>query len=114
LVKPLVDIPKLAILARRMVKDTIDAFVNKDKGLAKKVILSDSEADKLRNSIYFELIDDYIAKDGSCGRRAVPLILISRHLERICDHATYIAEDIIYMIEAKIVKHHRDKLKGNQ
>jgi phosphate transport system protein len=114
LVKPLVDIPKLAVLARRMVKDTIDAFVNKDKELAKKVILSDSEADKLRNSIYFELIDDYIAKDGSCGRQAVPLILISRHLERICDHATYIAEDIIYMIEAKIVKHRRDKLKSNQ
>jgi phosphate transport system protein len=113
LVKPLVDIPKLAILARQMVKETIDAFVNKDKGLAKKVILSDTEADKLRNVIYYEMVDDYIKKDGSCAPRAIPLILIARHLERICDHATYIAEDTIYMIDAKIVKHHPEKLKNN-
>ncbi|MCF7874183.1 MAG: phosphate signaling complex protein PhoU [Candidatus Omnitrophica bacterium] len=114
LVKPLIDIPKLADLARQMVKETIDAFVNKDKALAKKVILSDSQADKLRNAVYYELVDDYIVKDGSCGPRAVPLILISRHLERICDHATYIAEDTIYMIDAKIVKHHPEKLKNNK
>jgi phosphate transport system protein len=113
LVKPLIDIPKLADLARQMVKETIDAFVNRNKKLAKKVILSDSEADKLRNAVYYELVDDYIVKDGSCGPRAVPLILIARHLERICDHATYIAEDIIYMIGAKIVKHHPEKLKNN-
>lgn len=113
LVKPLIDIPKLADLARQMVKETIDAFVNRDKKLAKKVILSDSEADKLRNAVYYELVDDYIVKDGSCGPRAVPLILIARHLERICDHATYIAEDIIYMIDAKRVKHHTEKLKNN-
>jgi phosphate transport system protein len=113
LVKPLIDIPRLADLARQMVKETIDAFVNRDKKLAKKVILSDSEADKLRNAVYYELVDDYIVKDGSCGPRAVPLILIARHLERICDHATYIAEDIIYMIGAKRVKHHPEKLKNN-
>jgi phosphate transport system protein len=113
LVKPLIDIPKLANLSRKMVKETIDAFVNEDKELAKQVILSDSEADKLRNAVYYELVDDYIIKDGNCAPQAVPLILISRHLERICDHATYIAEDIIYMIDAKIVKHHPEKLKNN-
>jgi phosphate transport system protein len=93
-----------------MVKDAIDAFVNRDEELAKKVIMQDPEADKLRNLIYDELINDFISKDGSCAPRAIPLILLARHLERICDHATYMAEDIIYMIHAKVVKHHPEKL----
>lgn len=110
LIKPLVDIPKLADVARKMVKDAIDAFVNRDEALAKTVILSDPEADRLRNLVYDELINDYLVKDGRCAPRAVPLILISRHLERICDHATYIAEYLIYMLHAKVVKHHPEKL----
>jgi phosphate transport system protein len=111
LIKPLEDIPKLSLLARKMVKDAITAFVNRDEDLAKKVILSDPEADKLRDLIYKELVNDYMVKDGKYAPRAVPLILVSRHLERICDHATYIAEDIIYMIQAKFVKHHPEELK---
>lgn len=114
LVKPLVDIPKLGNLARSMVKDAIDAFVNRDSSLAKKVILSDPEADKLRNSVYDELVNEYILKDGKCAPRAVPLILIARHLERICDHATYVAEDVIYMVKAEVVKHHPEKLKNHK
>jgi phosphate transport system protein len=62
-VKPLIDIPKLSDLARKMVKEAIDAFVNHDEGRAKKVVLSDSEADKLRNVIHKELIYDYMVKD---------------------------------------------------
>jgi phosphate transport system protein len=111
LVKPLIDIPRLAEVAKKMVKDAIDAFVNRDENLASKVILSDPEADKLRNMICDELINDYMVKDGTTTPRAVPLILVARHLERICDHATYIAEDVIYMVRAKIVKHHPEKLK---
>ena len=106
LLKPLVDIPSLAGLAQRMSKDALDAFVNKDADLAKSVILNDHQADELRNLVQKELIEDYMVKDPSTVRRAVPLLLISRHLERICDHATNIAEDVIYMVEAKVVKHH--------
>ncbi len=108
--KPLIDIPKLAEIAQKMVKEAIDAFINKDVELAKKVVLSDREADALRDFVQKELIYDYMVKDGSTAPRAVPLILVTRHLERICDHATNIAEDVIYMIEAKVVRHHPEKL----
>ncbi|MCM8826802.1 MAG: phosphate signaling complex protein PhoU [Candidatus Omnitrophica bacterium] len=111
LIKPLVTIPKLTSLAQTMVKDALDSFVNKDVPLARKVILLDSEADKLRNLVQKELIEDYMSKDLSAAPRAVPLLLIARHLERICDHATNIAEDVIYMVNAKIVKHHPERLK---
>jgi phosphate transport system protein len=110
ILKPLIDIPKLSIVAQNMVRDAIDAFVKKDVALAKKVMLSDSEADKLRNLVQKELINDYMAKDPGAAPRAVPLLLIARHLERICDHTTNIAEDVIYMVEGKVVKHHREEL----
>lgn len=110
LLKPLIDTPKLTEVARKMVKDAINAFVNRDENLAKSVILSDSEADRLRNLIQEELINDYMSKDASTVSRAVPLLLIARHLERICDHATNIAEDVIYMVQAKLVRHHPEKL----
>ena len=111
LLKPLIDIPKLTTLAQQMVKDALDSFVNKDADLAGKVILLDNEADRLRNLVQKELIEDYMSKDPSTAPRAVPLLLIARHLERICDHTTNIAEDVIYMVNAKVVKHHPDKLK---
>ncbi len=111
LLKPLIDIPKLTIISQQMVKDALDSFVNKDADLAGKVILLDSEADRLRNLVQKELVEDYMSKDSSTAPRAVPLLLITRHLERICDHATNIAEDVIYMVNAKVVKHHPEKLK---
>jgi phosphate transport system protein len=111
LLKPLIDIPKLTNLAQQMTKDALDAFVGKDAELAGKVILFDSEADKLRNLVQKELVDDYMGKDPSTASRAVPLLLIARHLERICDHATNIAEDVIYMVKADVVKHHPEKLQ---
>jgi len=111
LLKPLIDIPRLTDIALKMVKDAINSFVNSDENLASQVILSDSKADNLRDLIQKELIDDYMSKDASTATRAIPLLLITRHLERICDHATYIAEDIIYMVQAKVVKHHPEMLK---
>ena len=111
LLKPLIDIPKLTDLAKQMTKDAINAFVNQDPDLAGKVILLDREADRLRDIIQKELMEDFIAKDPSATPRAVPLLLIARHLERICDHATNIAEDVIYMVKADVVKHHPEKLK---
>ena len=114
LLKPLVDIPKLSVVAQNMVRDAIDAFVKKDVELGKKVVFSDEEADKLRDLVQEELINDYMAKDASTASRAVPLLLIARHLERICDLATNIAEDVIYMVEAKVVKHHPEKLENGE
>jgi phosphate transport system protein len=114
LLKPLVDIPRLSNLAQKMVKGAIDAFVSQDEKTAKEIILADSEADKLRNSVSDELINDFIVKDGRCAPRAIPLILVARHLERICDHATYIAEEVIYLAQAKVVKHHPEELASNK
>ncbi len=111
ILKPLIDIPKLAAIAQDMVRDAIDSFVKKDAGLARRVIACDSEADKLRNAIKDELVNDYMVRDPKSADRAVPLLLISRHLERICDHATNIAEDVIYLVEAKVVRHHPEALK---
>lgn len=111
LLKPLVDLPKLAAIAQIMVKTAIDSFIKGDVDMAKKVLLSDPEADRLRNLIQKELIEDYMVKDGSTSPRAVQLLLIVRFLERICDHATNIAEDVIYMVQAEVVKHHPEKLK---
>jgi phosphate transport system protein len=112
--KPLIDIPKLATLAQSMVKEAIDAFVRRDVELAKKIILRDTEADNLRNLVQSELISDYIAKDSATAPRAVALLLVARHLERICDHTTNIAEDVIFMVEGKVVKHHLDTLKESK
>jgi len=114
LLKPLVDIPKLAAVAQNMVKLSIDAFVKGDIALAKKVLLSDSEADELRNNIQKELIEDYMVKDATTAPRAVQLLLIARFLERICDHTTNIAEDVIYMVQAEVVRHHPEKLENGK
>jgi phosphate transport system protein len=111
LLKPLIDIPKLSTIAQNMIRDAIDAFIKNDVELAKKVVLSDSEADTLRNLIQEELINDYMAKDPTTARRAVPLLLIARYLERICDHTTNIAEDVVYIVKAKVVRHHPEELK---
>lgn len=113
LLKPLDDLPKLASVAQNMVKMAIDSFINGDVDTAKKVLLSDPEADRLRNMIQEELVEDYMVKDGATSPRAVQLLLIARFLERICDHATNIAEDVIYMVQAKVVKHHPEKLKND-
>jgi phosphate transport system protein len=110
LLKPLVDIPKLTAVAQRMITMAIESFVKEDIELARSVVLSDPEADLLRNAIQRELIDDYMVKDGSTAPRAVQLLLIARFLERICDHATNIAENVIYMVQAEVVKHHPERL----
>jgi phosphate transport system protein len=109
LLKPLIDIPRLAAIAQNMVKTAIDSFVKSDIELARKVLNSDPEADQLRNHIQKELTEDYMAKDSSTAPRAVQLLLIARFLERICDHTTNIAEDVIYLVQAEVVRHHPEK-----
>ena len=105
LLKPLIDIPVFSELAVNMVKSTIDAFVKRDLELAQKVIEMDDEANRLRNVIHRELVEDYIAKDISTLSRGLSLFLVAQHLERICDHAKYIAEAVIYLVSARVVKH---------
>ena len=114
LLKPLVDIPKLTVLAQNMLRMSLDAFVKGDSDLARKVLLAEPESDQLRDLIQKELIEDYMAKDCSTAPRAVQLLLISRFLERICDHTTNIAEDVIYMVRAEVVKHHPERLKNGK
>ena len=111
LLKPLIDIPRLSELSRNMVRKSMDAFVNRDGSLARDVIQMESEADHLRNKIQEELTSEFIIVDGRTAPRAIPLLLIARHLERICDQATNIAESVIYLEQAIVVKHHPEKLQ---
>ncbi|MFH2069278.1 MAG: phosphate signaling complex protein PhoU [Candidatus Omnitrophota bacterium] len=104
LIKPLVDIPKLSTLARQMVRESIASFISLDGELARFVCSKDDGADFLRDAIYKELTE-IVSRDGSLAGRAIPLILVSRHLERICDHATNIAEEVVFLVEAKSIKH---------
>lgn len=109
LLKPLIDIPRLAELVKTMLRNSVEAFTNKNYELAKKVIMADPEVDKLRDAITIEIIEKYIKPDGSSAERGIPLILVARYLERMGDHCVNIAEDIIYMVSAKIVKHRHEE-----
>jgi len=113
LLKPLMDIPRLSDTTRKMVRAVIDAFINRSEDMAKEVIAMEEDADSLRNSISKKLIYDFMVKDGSTAPRAVALLLITRDLERICDYATNIAEDVVYMVRAQVVKHHHEKLESS-
>lgn len=111
LLKPLIDIPRMAEVAQRMVKDSIDAFVHQDTARAQAVCRQDDEVDRYDDQIFRELLT-YMMEDPKAITRSVNLILVSRHLERIADHATNIAEDVIYMVEGKNIKHHAQERTG--
>jgi len=102
--KPLIDIPRMATITQTMVKDSIDAFVNRDTELARSVYQRDSTVDAMNDQIFRELLT-YMMQDPANITRAVHLILITRHLERIADHSTNIAEEVVYIVKAKVVKH---------
>ncbi len=104
LLKPLIDIPRMAQLAQAMLKDSLNAFVNDDVLLAREICLRDDEVDKLNVQIFRELLT-YMLQDPASVQRAVDLILVAKNLERIADHSTNIAEDVIYIVEARVVKH---------
>jgi phosphate transport system protein len=103
--KPLIDIPRMATIAEGMIRDALDAFVKKDAELARDVLRRDDEVDELKDQVFRELLT-YMMADPGTIQRALSLILISRNLERIADHATNIAEDVIFIAEAKDVRHH--------
>ena len=102
--KPYIDLPRMAERAQRMVKESLDAFVGRDTQLARQVCAEDAEVDSLKEQIFRELLT-YMMSDPKTIPRAIRLILISRFLERVADHATNIAEMVIYMVESKMVRH---------
>jgi phosphate transport system protein len=103
-VKELIDIPRMAELAQAMLRDSLDAFVHRDVTLAQSVLEQDDELDGLKTQVFRELLT-YMLGDAGTIEPALDLILISRHLERIGDHATNVAEDVIFMVSAKDVRH---------
>ena len=103
--KPLIDIPKMAALAQKMIQNSLDAFVREDAALANRVCQDDDQVDQLNEQVFRELLT-YMMEDPKSIARAVDLILVSRNLERIADHATNISEDVIFIVEGKNVKHH--------
>ncbi len=104
--KPFIDIPHMASIAQEMVKVSLDSLVNRDADAAKKVCERDDEVDNLNDQIIRELIS-YMLEDRANIKRALDLILVSRYLERIADHATNVAEDVIYMVKGKDIRHRR-------
>ena len=103
--KKLFDIPRMADVAKKMLKDALDAYIKRDVTLAKSVVERDSEEDRLKSEAFNELLQ-LMQSDSSTVNRALSLILISRNLERIADHATNIAEDVIFMVLGKDIRHH--------
>jgi phosphate transport system protein len=87
-----------------MVKESLDAFVSRDTDLARRVCSEDAEVDALKEQIFRELLT-YMIEDAKTIPRAIRLILVSRFLERVADHATNIAEMVIYLVESKMVRH---------
>jgi phosphate transport system protein len=104
-VKKLIDIPRMATIAQSMLRDALDAFVRRDTELAQRVLNEDDALDSLKTQIFRELLT-YMLQDPATIEPALDLILVSRHLERIGDHATNVAEDVIFMVLAKDVRHH--------
>ena len=102
--KPLIDIPRMAEIAEGMLKESLDAFVNGDADLAYENILKDDSVDQLKDQVFRELLT-YMMADPKTIPTAMDLILVSRHLERVADHATNICEDVIFMVKGKDVRH---------
>jgi phosphate transport system protein len=107
-VKELIDIPRMAELAQTMLRDALDAFVRRDTGLALTVLSRDDTLDALKTQVFKDLLTHMI-RDSATIEPSTDLILISLHLERIGDHATNIAEDVIFMVSAKDVRHHQEE-----
>src|SRR5512139_1601132 len=113
-VKPLVDLRRMADIAQRMLRDALDSYVRCDTDLAEAVLGQDDDLDALKTQVFRELLT-YMLEDPATIAPSLELILISRHLERIGDHATNIAEDVIFMVSARDVRHAlHDDLLGHR
>ena len=107
-VKPLIDIPKMAESSIKMLKDSISSFINEDAQLAKSVCERDSVVDRLLEQIIKEL-SAFMIQDSLTIERSMHLIRVAHNLERIADLSTNICEDVIYMVEGRVIKHHKEE-----
>jgi phosphate transport system protein len=107
-VKELIDIPRMAEISQAMLRDSLDSYVRRDTVLAQTVLDRDDELDALKTTVFRDLLDHMLV-DAATIEPSLDLILISRHLERIGDHATNVAEDVIFMVSARDVRHHADE-----
>jgi phosphate transport system protein len=105
--KPLVDLPVMGEIAERMVHDSLDALVARDCSLANRVLEEEKKVDAHRDQI-FRVLLTYMMADPGTIERALALILISRNLERVGDHATNIVEEVIYLVEGREVRHRHE------
>ena len=111
--KPFVDIPIMAEIAQRMVRDSLDALIRKDVSIAERVLTEEDKVDAFRDQVFRELLT-YMMADPATIPRALSLILISRNLERVGDHATNVAEEVIYAAQGRDVRHHHEQQKRNE
>jgi phosphate transport system protein len=106
-IRPVIDIPRMAKLTESMIRKSLDAFVRRDPELARSVLLSDDAVDNLRDAIYEELIQ-YMKRSPENVRPGVNLMFVARNLERLADHATNIAEDVLFLVQGVDVRHHAE------
>ena len=107
-IRPLIDIPHIAGLAQSMVRKALDAFVNRDADLARSVLASDDAVDNMRTASYHELIS-FMENNPSQIGQALYLLSVVRNLERIADHSTNIAEDVLFLVKGIDVRHHNEE-----
>ncbi len=108
LIRPLIDIPHIAGLAQGMVRKALDAFVNRDAELARSVLASDDAVDNMRTASYHELVS-FMEKNPREIPQSLYLLSVIRNLERIADHATNIAEDVLFLVKGIDVRHHNEE-----
>ncbi len=106
--KPLVDIPRMAELASGMLHEALDAFVRRDSETARKLCTRDDDVDQLNRQVFRELVS-YMIEDPTTITRAMELVLVARNLERVADLATNVAEEVVFIAEARIIKHHAEE-----
>lgn len=107
-VKPMIDMPHIAGLVQSMVRKALDAFVTRDAELARSVLASDDAVDNMRTACYHELVS-FMEKDPQNIKAALDLLAVTRNLERIADHSTNIAEDVLFLVKGVDVRHHAEE-----
>jgi phosphate transport system protein len=110
-IKPMIDIPHIAGLVQSMVRKALDAFVTRDPELARSVLASDDAVDNMRTACYHELVS-FMEKDPQNIKPALDLLAVTRNLERIADHSTNIAEDVLFLVKGVDVRHHAEARHG--